>query len=65
MGSPVNFLARKWPYFIGFAIMEGGVYYFNGVAGNFTTGFLGIFVIWLYYAWMTRDQEGGQPIRNP
>lgn len=64
MGSSVNFLARKWPYFIGFAIIEGGIYYFNGATGNFATGFLGIFVIWLYYAWTTRGQEGDRPIRN-
>ena len=61
----LNFLRSKWPYFIGFLIIEGGIYYFNGPTGNFTTGFLGIFAVWLYYAWMTRDHEGGQPIRKP
>ena len=50
----MNFLRRKLPYFIGFAIIEALTYYFNGPTGNFTTGFLGLFVIWLYYAWMTR-----------
>jgi hypothetical protein len=50
----MNFLERKLPYLIGFAIIEAGIYYFNGPTGNFNTGFLGIFTIWLYYSWMTR-----------
>jgi hypothetical protein len=54
MDSLVFFVRNRWPYFLGFAIIEAGIYYFNGVTGNFTTGFLGIFVIWLYYAWTTR-----------
>ena len=54
MGRIATFVRRKFPYFIGFAIIEVGIYYFNGLTGNFITGFLGIFVIWLYYAWMTR-----------
>ena len=50
----MNFLSSKLPYFIGFAIIEAGIYYFNGPTGNFTTGFAGIFAIWLYYDLMTR-----------
>ena len=53
----MNLVLSKLPYFIGFAIIEGGIYYFNGPKGNFTTGFLGIFTIWLYYSWMTRHHE--------
>ncbi len=49
-----NFVRQKYGYFVGFAIIEAGIYYFNGPTGNFTTGFLGIFTIWLYYSWMTR-----------
>jgi hypothetical protein len=49
-----TFVARKWPYFIGFAIIEGGIFYFNGATGNFTTGFAGLFGIWLYYVWSYR-----------
>jgi hypothetical protein len=52
----MNFIRKRWPYIIGFLIIEAGIYYFNGAKGNVTTGFLGIFTIWLYYAWMTRDQ---------
>jgi hypothetical protein len=50
-------LISKLPYLIGFAIIEGGIYYFNGPKGNFTTGFLGIFAIWAYYSWMTRHHD--------
>ena len=50
-----RFVATKWPYFIGFAIIEGGIYHFNGATGNFTTGFAGLFCIWLYYVWSYRE----------
>ncbi len=51
----MSFIAKKWPYFLGFCIVESGVYYYNGPTGNFTTGFAGLFAIWLYYVWMYRD----------
>ena len=38
-----TFLREKYPYFVGFAVIEAGIYYFNGPTGNFTTGFLGLF----------------------
>ena len=50
----VSFLRRKYPYFLGFAIIEGLLYYFNGPTGNFTTGFLGLFTLWLFYVWMSK-----------
>jgi hypothetical protein len=49
-----SFLRTKCPYFIGFGIIESGIYYFDGPTGNFTTGFLGLFAIWIYYSWMTK-----------
>jgi hypothetical protein len=55
----LNFLRSKLPYFIGFAVIEAGIYYFNGPTGNFTTGFLGIFAVWIYYDWMTRHHAQG------
>jgi hypothetical protein len=54
MNSAVSFLRKRWPYLLGFCILEAGVYYFNGPTGNFTTGFLGFFTVWAYYSWMTR-----------
>ncbi len=51
----MNFIAKKWPYLLGFCIIEAGIYYFNGATGNFNTGFIGLFAIWCYYAWMYRD----------
>ena len=49
-----SFIRRKFPYFLGFCIIEACIYYFNGPTGNFTTGFLGLFTIWVYYSWMSR-----------
>ena len=54
MGS---FIRDKYPYFLGFAIIEAIIYYFNGATGNFTTGFLGLFAIWLYYSWMSKPRK--------
>ena len=45
--------ARSIPYLLGFAVIEAGIYTFNGPTGNFTTGFLGLFAIWVFYAWMS------------
>jgi hypothetical protein len=55
MGSAVSFLRKRYPYLLGFLIIESGIYYFDGPTGNFTTGFLGIFIIWAYYSWMTKN----------
>jgi len=60
----LNFLRQKWPYLLGFCIIEAGIYYFNGQKGNLTTGFLGIFTIFAYYAWITRDYPNGND-KNP
>lgn len=50
----VSFIRSKFPYFLGFCVLETLMYYLNGPRGNFTTGFPAIFVIWLYYSWMSR-----------
>ena len=49
-----SFIRTKYPYFLGFCIIESGIYYFDGPTGNFTTGFLGLFAIWIYYSWMSK-----------
>jgi len=54
LNNAVSFIRKKYPYLLGFCIIESGIFYFNGPTGNFTTGFLGIFTIWAYYSWMTR-----------
>jgi hypothetical protein len=54
MNHAATFIRTKYPYFLGFGIVEAIIYYFNGPTGNFTTGFLGLFAIWLYYVWMSR-----------
>ena len=55
MTNTVRFVRSKFPYFLGFGVVEAMIYYFNGPRGNFTTGFLGLFVLWLYYSWTSRD----------
>jgi hypothetical protein len=53
----LNFFREKWPYFIGFAILEAVMYYLNGTRGQFLFGIAGMFTIWMYYAWTIRDQK--------
>jgi hypothetical protein len=50
-----SFVRSKYPYFLSFLIIEAGIYHFNGPTGNFTTGFLGLFIIWIYYTWMSKE----------
>jgi hypothetical protein len=50
----VGFVRDKYPYFLGFVIIEAGIYYLNGPTGNFTSGFIGLFIIWIYYSWMSK-----------
>jgi hypothetical protein len=50
----VSFIRSKYPYFLGFAIIEAMIFYFNGPTGNFTTGFLGLFTIWVFYSLMSK-----------
>ena len=53
MSGAARFLREKYPYLLGFAVIEAGIYYFNGPTGNFATGFLGLFAIWVFYVWMS------------
>ena len=55
LNGMMAFLREKYPYLLGFLVIEAGIYYFNGPAGNFTTGFLGLFLVWMFYAWMSRE----------
>jgi len=55
MNGVVSFVREKYAYILGFAVIEAGIYYFNGPTGNFTTGFLGLFAIWIFYAWMSKS----------
>lgn len=50
----VSFLRAKYPYLLGFCVVEAGLYHFEGPAGNFSTGLLGLFTIWIYYSWISR-----------
>ena len=49
-----SFIRSKFPDFLGFCVVEAVIYYFNGPRGNFTTGFPALFVLWLFYDWMSR-----------
>lgn len=54
LNSVVSFARKKYPYILGFCIVEAGIYYFDGPEGDFTTGFFGLFLIWIYYSWMSK-----------
>ena len=54
LNNIVLFIRKKYPYILGFCVVEAGMYYFGGPTGNFNTGFLGIFAIWIYYSWMSK-----------
>ena len=47
--TALKFLREKYAYILGFLAIEAGIYYFNGPTGNFTTGFLGLFAVWILY----------------
>jgi hypothetical protein len=49
------FVRNKGPYILGFCVIEAGIYHFDGLTGDFTTGLLGLFAIWIYYSWMSRE----------
>ena len=51
----VSFIRKKYPYILGFCVIEAGIYYFNAQPGNLNTGLLGLFAIWLYYNWMSKE----------
>ena len=57
----INFFRRKWPYLLGFAILEALMYYLQGPRGNFFTGIAGMFTIWAFYSWTIRNQENDFP----
>jgi len=54
LNNLVAFTRRKYPYLLGFGAIEAAIYYFDGPTGNFTTGFLGLFIVWIYYSWMSK-----------
>ncbi len=54
LNNVVSFIRKKYPYILGFCIIEAGIYYFDGPTGNFSTGFLGLFAIWFYYSWISK-----------
>ena len=49
----MTFLREKYPYLLGFLVIEAGIYALNGPTGNFITGFLGLFAIWVIYSVMS------------
>jgi len=50
-----SFIRKKYAYILGFCLIEAAIYYFDGPTGNFTTGCLGLFIIWIYYSWMSKQ----------
>lgn len=54
MAPVVSFVREKYPYLLGLAAIEAGVYVLDGPVGNFTSGLLVLIAIWLYYAVVNR-----------
>jgi len=50
-----SFIRKKYPYILGFCAVEAGIYFLDGPTGNFSTGLLGLFAIWIYYSWMSQE----------
>ena len=51
----IAFLRRRYPYLLGIVVIEAGIYYFNGPAGDTLTGFAGLFSVWVFYGLMSRQ----------
>ncbi len=58
----MTFLREKYPYLLGFALIEAGIYLLDGPGGEFTTGFLGLFAIWIFYVLTSGDR--GTPAKD-
>jgi hypothetical protein len=54
LNNVAAFIRKKFPYILGFCVVEAGIYYFNGRDAKFYTGFPGLFAIWIYYGWMSK-----------
>jgi hypothetical protein len=50
----VSFVREKYPYILGLAAIEAGVYCLDGPAGNFLSGLLILIAIWIYYVSVNR-----------
>ncbi len=54
LNNIVSFIRERYPYLLGFCVVEAGIYFFDGPTGNFTTGVLGLCLIWLFYGWISK-----------
>ena len=54
MANVVSFVREKYPYILGLAAIEAGVYYLDGPAGNFASGLAVLIAIWIYYGAVNR-----------
>ena len=52
-----SFLREKYPYLLGFCAIDAGIYMLDGPGGEFTTGFLGLFAIWIFYVWTSPQSD--------
>jgi len=62
LNTVTSFLREKYPYLLGFCAIEAGIYLLDGPGGEFTTGFLGLFAIWIFYVWTSGDR--GTPAKD-
>ena len=50
----LSFVHDKYAYILGFCAVEAIIYCLTGPTGNFTTGFPGLFAIWIFYNRMSK-----------
>ena len=50
----VAFFRKRSPYIAGFCALEALIYYLEGSRGDFSTGFLCLFAVWIYYSWLSK-----------
>ncbi|MEP6830046.1 MAG: hypothetical protein ABI963_06880 [Rhizomicrobium sp.] len=62
LNAVTTFLRTKYPYLLGFCAIEAGIYLLEGPSGEFTTGFLGLFAIWIVYVLTSGDR--GTPAKD-
>ena len=56
LNTVTSFLREKYPYLLGFCAIEAGIYLLDGPGAQLTTGFLGLFAIWIVYVLTSGDR---------
>jgi len=54
LNTVVSFVRKRYPYLLGFVSLKLEYIISTDRPGISTTGFLGLFAIWMYYSWMSK-----------